>query len=743
MDPYDPTLSIGIPASPPPFDPYVQNPIPGPPGSGQMGVIPSGDPLADPFAGGMGMGIDPMTGMPMDPMMMDPMAQPVDPVGMLSPISQVPPEPQVGPVWPSWYRKPKRPVPDEIRAEAEEEKRAHAGRIAIAMEMRKRLNMDVYGHFAEDEEAIQSGQIPPAWVTALRDEHDLAASHGSSMDWAVDAVNRQTIIDREEMNAKEDLAAYLFECEQRQHSRSGYANIKWALFDTLMAYGMLVGFDAIDPSDDECGLHMRLVDPATCFPIHEGKRGLARMYRCYYATATSVIGDFDDAGGNVARKVRRIARGDNKTYDPNYMGEVIEYWDRHWVCVLFDGETVLLKAHAYARVPFTVTYGCFGQQGFTRSSDNYYVNGSTVVYSAGAASSAMRQEDLMRTAQPFLWRRVKAHDMEEAVSGLIVSAFRRSINPPVIHYRSILSIGQGRPEIDRSEGGYTPAGEDDKFEAFPTIPSPEIINPLIAYLQQNRITGMPSGVLSGQMPSSQTSGNAIDILGSMGFQRWNPLIMCVEQFLTERTEWRLELIRDWGDVIGSEGSLGTLTVPRRKPNPRTGDASAHEVTPELLRSTGIRVKVELRRFDPSTLSQLANGLMVLRSMGIIDKRRSIKIAGFDPDPDAVIQDIDWDELNEVPEIKQEKALRTFKKLADQAKARGDYESAIDIEQALYFIASMMEQRMSIGQPALGPDGQRLRPIGGGGGNPNMQVQGLSNPMMGMGIGQMGGAPGGM
>jgi hypothetical protein len=162
----------------------------------------------------------------------------------------------------------------------------------------------------------------------------------------------------------------------------------------------------------------------------------------------------------------------------------------------------------------------------------------------------------------------------------------------------------------------------------------------------------------------------------------------------------------------------------------------------MLRQTGIRCKVELRRFDPSTLSQLANGLMILYNMGIIDKRRAIKISGFDPDPDAVIQDIDMDELNAVPEVKQEKTLRTLKRMADQAKMRNDWESAIDVEQAMYFIASVMEQRMSIGQPALGPDGQRLRPIGGGTGqgNPNMMTQGLGNPQMGMGVGMMGGAP---
>lgn len=695
---------------------------------GQIAPGPTGlaDPMLDPMMGGM----------PMDPMSPDPLAM-MPPV----PTPEEPIEPPVGPVHKPWYRVPKRPVWAEIQGEAEEEKRIHAGRISIAMEMRKRLNLEMFGYFVQDAEKLKNHQIEPGYVSAIRDEHDMACSHGSSMDWAVEAINRETIIDKEEMVAKEDLAAYLFECEQRQHSRAGNASLKWALFDTLQAYGMLVGFDAIDPADDECGVRMRLVDPATVFPIHEGSRGISRLYRCYYATASQVIGDFDDASGTLGRKVKKIARGNNKQFDPTYMAEVVEYWDRNWVLVAFDGEQILLRSHGYARVPFTVVYGCFGQQGFTRTSDNYHVAGTTLVYSAGAPSSRMRQEDLMRTAQPFLWRRVKTHDIEEAVNGLVLTAWRRSINPPVIHYRSILSMGQGRPEIDRSEGGYTPAMEDDRFEPFPTIPSPEIMQPMLAYLQQNRMTGMPSGIMSGQMPSSQTSGSAIDILGSIGYQRWNPLMLTVEQFVTERTEWRMELLRDWGPVLGAEGELGALTIPRRRPNPRTGEASAHTVTPDMLRRTGIRCRIELRRFDPSTLSQVANGLMILQNMGIIDRRRSIKIAGFDSDPDAVMQDIDMDELNAVPEVKQEKTLRTLFKLSEQAKARGDYESAIDLEQALYFIASVMEQRMSIGQPALGPDGQRIRPVGGGGGgNPNMQVQGLSNPMMGMGVGQMGGAP---
>jgi len=627
---------------------------------------------------------------------------------------------------------------DEITSMAEEERRVHAGRIAIAMEMRKRLGLDVYGYFAKDREKIVSGELEPAYSAALRGEHDMACSYGASMEWAVEALNRQTLINKEEMAAKEDLATYLFECESRQHTRAGNGDIRWAIFDTLQTYGMLVGFDAIDFDDDECGLRMRMIDPATVFPIFEGNRGMGGLYRIYYATAGQMIGDFGAADGKLERAIKKIARAGNVQYDPTYMGEVIEYWDRHRMTLLFEGEEVLHKVHGYARVPFTITYGSFGQQGFTRTSDHYFVDGTTIVVSSGAGNTRMRSEDLMRTAQPFLWWRTKLHDIEEALSGLMIQAFRRSIDPPVVHYRSLLSIGQGAIRVNRSESGYTAASEDDKIEAFPTSPTPEVINPLMAYLTQNRTLSTPSGVLSGQMPAAQTSGSALDILGSMGFQKWYPLIMTVEQFLTERTEARLALYRDYGDVLGDPAELGTTRVPRRKPNPRTGNASAHEVTSQMLKNTGIRVKVTLRRFDPISLGPVANGLQILQSMGVIDRRRIIKVAGFDPDPDAVLQDVDFDELYAAPEVKQEKVLRMLKTARDQAEAQGDWESVIDVEKAMLFIASEMERRAMIGQPTLGPDGQRINQPGGGGGN--MQVQGLSMPQFGIPTGTSGGRP---
>lgn len=771
MDPFqieippDPALLDATPIVP---TGLLSAPLPMP---GQENMMPplGGDPMAPPPLGmdagaamppmdpSLMMGPPPLPEGPPPPAPNDPMAEMVAPPSPMTPVQDpntlVPgdpgyDEPQVGPVWADWYRKPPRPNKAAIQEEAEREKSDHSGRIAIAMEMRLRLGMRVKGSFSQDQEAIEMQQIELAPVSMLSDEHKLACSYGMSMQVGIDALNRNTLIDKEEMQAKEDLATYLFECERRQHSRAGNADLMWAMFDTIIAYGMLVGFDGLDTADPECGLAMRLIDPATVFPVHEGKRGLSHVYRVYNTTAAGVIGDFDDATGRVTRKMKKIAQGPNGRMDPHYVGEVIEYWDRNWVCVLFDGEQVLCREHGYARVPFTITYGCFGQQGFTSTTDNFNtfsdgVNSILVQHFSGVRGRN-RREDLMRIAEPFLWGKRETHDMEEAVMGLLVAALRRAINPPVIHYRSLLSIGQGDLEIDRTEGGYTQAGEDDKFEPFPTIPSPEIITPVIAYLQQNRMTGTPSGILSGQMPSSQTSGSAIDILGSMGYQRWNPLVRCVEQFIEERTEWRLSLIRDWGDILGAQDDLGSLTVPRRKPNPRTGNASAHNVTPKVLRDTGIRVKVELRRFDPNSLNTIGNGLMILMNSGLIDRRRAIKIAGYADDPDSVIQDIDMDELNMVPEVKQEKTLRMLKVNIDQAKARGDWESVIELEQAMYFIASVMEQRASIGQPALGPDGQRLNPLpGGGGGNPAMQTQGLSMPQMGIPTGTNGGRPPGM
>lgn len=695
-----------------------------------------GAPLPDTYAGGGA----PVFPSPADPLLQLPSEEP-DPYLTAPLAAPLPPplpvelEDPIGPIPPLWYRKPKKPVLADVLSEAQREKDDHEGRVLVAAEMMRRLNLETNGMFERDREGMESGEIERFFSTALRDEHDLVCSYMGSMDWHVEALFRNAI-DKEEAAAKEDLASYLFEVEARQFSRSGFAHLKVALADTIQKYGMLVGFDGLDPNNEEIGLQMRLIDPATVFPVHEGERGLRCVYRSYFATAAQIVGDFDDGSGKVERKVAKFSKDEAGGYDPHFVGEVVEYWDRNWCLVAWEGEQILLKEHGYCRVPFTITYGCFGQQGFTTLPD--LIATDELRFGDRPAGSARgrgnRRDDLVRIAQPFLWRRTKAHDIEEAVGARLLTALRRSLLPPMVVKQGVISAAEGDPDIDPNEGGITRLREDDDIQVLPNLPAPEVMSPLVGFLQQNKQTGMAAGVLSGQNPAAQTSGYAVDSLMQAGFDRWAPLVLAVEQFLTERTEWRLSLIRDWGAILGLEGARGTLFVPRRNPNPRTGKSPAFEVTPDLLKRTGIRVSVKLHKFNPMSLAPIGNGLAIASGLGVVDKRTMINTLGLSTDPEGMLQRIEDEALEQVPEVLQARTLKRYVKQAEEAAERGDFETAEELLAEVQFVAEQLQQIQEDKQLAK----QESAMAAAGGNLP--QPQGQSLPTMGTPTGTEGGRP---
>lgn len=697
----------------------------------------------------------------MDPQFViaDEFDQEEEPLFPTMPMEEEPLIPMVGPTPPLWYVKPPRPKKDDVIEDAEQNREDHYVRVRIAAEMVSRLNMETVGIFPRDKEMVEAGEVETFQSTALRDEHDAACAWISGMAVSFESKYRETI-DREEATAKEDFLHYFWEVWQESHGRSGTGPLRWALPDIVQKYGMLAAYIAVDPTNDELGLRIKMVDPATVYPIHEGDRGISQVYRIYTATAASVIGDFGDANGSVERKVKKIARqvrGDGR-YDRNFEGEVIEYWDRHWGMVIYEKEVIRIWEHGYTQVPFIIKFGCFGQQGFTRTPDDVLYGQAPRDFGPAIGGINRRADDLARMAQPFLWRRVKAHDIEEAVAGRFVTAFRKALNPPLVVKQGMLSAVEGDPEIDSREAGMTRARSDDEFEPLPTNPMNDVVAPLQAMLQQNRQTGMAPGLLMGQNPAAQTSGTALDVLSQGGLEKWSPLVLVVEEFLQEIGRRALELIRDWGAILGADGSRGMLIVPRRNPNPRTGESPAHEVTSELVRSTGTRLVCRLRKFNPNSLPQIGMGLGQLASLGIIDRRTMIDIAGFTDDTDGILARIDEEMLDQIPEIKQATSLDILYAQAEKALRKGDERSAYTTLLKARYIASQMEmmqqERMqqqmdaAMNSKMMQNDlamQEQMMMMGGGGGGPLSPegaggVQGLSMPQMGIDTGVEGGRP---
>lgn len=723
------------------------------PGMAEMAGFPASPAMSGPTMA------DPMTGMTMP-----------DPIALSEPLPDAPPDEEetYGPTPPIWYRKPAKPKLNEVLEDAEREKGLHEKRIRMAMESLSRLNLEGFGMFERDKEKIVSGSYEGYIDTSLRDEHDAAVAYIAGMDWSAESPYRETI-DQEEADAKEDLISYLFEVWERQHERAGNASLKMAIPDTLMKYGMLVGHAVVDPGDDECGIRMRLLDPATCYPIHEGHRGLGVMYRIYNASASQVIGDFGDAEGKVERKVRKIvgAKSNNGTFDRSWEGEVVEYWDRNWLLIAFEGEQILIREHGYACCPFVVTFGGFGQQNFT-SSRSIYVQGEGTTWNRPDGTLEgfnPKADDYGRIAAPFLARRWRPHDINEAVYGRLLTMYRMGMRWPLYIKQSVMSAEMNDIEIDYEEEGQTFIGPDDEILPLPNLPTPEVVAALMQVIAEGKQTSMATGLMMGQSPHSQASGSAIDILMQTGFARWSTVVVGAQCFIELMMELILALYRDWGLILGMEPNIGTLYVPRRNPNPRTGGAPVHEVTPDLLRRTGIRCIVNMFKFNPANAAALAQAQAIWKSMGILPKQLAVKMAAFSPNPQGVLRQVDEEQLADVPEVKQERTLSSLIKEAEDAALRGDMESAKERMGKAVFIASMMQRNQMIGQPGGGggmppgmpptipgtppvdlgrnPSTGQPTPMPPPGtapqyAIPEMAVQGLSMPQMGVPVGTQGG-----
>ena len=203
----------------------------------------------------------------------------------------------------------------------------------------------------------------------------------------------------------------------------------------------------------------------------------------------------------------------------------------------------------------------------------------------------------------------------------------------------------------------------------------------------------------------------------------------------------MALLRDWGAILGVEGERGRLMVPRRNPNPRTGQSIAHEVTPDLLTRTGLRVRVKLYKFNPAASSGVANTMSILNSLGAVDKRTIIEMVGITTDPDGLLRRIEDEALEAVPEVLQARTLKRYVRDAQRAMERGDVETAEELLAEVQFVAEQMGQMQrdkQMEQASLDQQfAEQMAPPDG------PQPQGMSMPMMGVPTGQQGGRPPGM
>lgn len=700
--PQPPMLPPGPGLAPPPM-PMAGPPMGGPPMLPPPGGLPL--PMGNPLAM---IGAPP----PLLPQGLDPMAGLADPQVMMALLSLIASdmELQNGPVYPSWYQPAiyKKPEAGKVVERANKDRSLHQLLLRRFERDRDVLRAATVGMFAGDAE---QGISPFRDLSLVFDAELIQALlAGVDITWQA---NARKVDERDEAQDKEDFCHASRERQTERHARMYGTQLEVDEIKNLITYGRLVcrRLCDYDAESDEVPIKADLLDPAQVFPTFAGDKGLETVSHVYTASILDLCSTFasgDDPGGDdILTKLtspRQDKAGKEIRRSPEDVVEVVEFWDRRWHCVTADTVEILTFEHKYGFVPFVYVLAGKGDAG------NVSAPNATIT---GTRSFVARQEDIASRGQSIVSMTRFTHEQREAIFARLFSELKKSNNPPRTFEQAATVYGDA-PEVSNAEGGITMlrAGEEKEVPT-PIPPQLNLVPPLMAALNEANQRGLMPASSYGLTQNANESGSAIEGLNESGRDKLTPWLLGLESYHTQCGEMDLRLERDWGHLLGSDGSKGTLYLPRAKPDYRSDPTFT--LDPQTLRKVGIKIKAKLTSLRLQNLGPLGNSVMIWKNMGLMEKVEALELRGV-RDPAATLRRIEIEDFKDSPEYKKARLLSWMR------------------EEGMIEDANVAMQIMMSSQNQGG---------GGQGGPPqpsSANVPGLSLPGLGMPPGTQGGAP---
>lgn len=609
----------------------------------------------------------------------------------------------------------------------------------------RRGDLDV-GHFEDDEEDIENGEIETFPLLTLRKEHDFNNGMISQMDTYIEHTSRERI-DADEILAIEDACYYALECFERQYERAHHSSLRRARPATVQNTGALVSMLTFD-DDDPCGVRYSFIDPTTVLPISEGARGLSDIFRVYEDTAANIIGNYADPSGGVERKISRLLAKGQRRAERVQMLAVTEYWNRDYVTLLVQDEEIFTREHGMGEVPFIVTLGSFEvPQGVSRGSRALWEGNSTEPgwHRAQAASSA----DIAAQWRPWAYGAFQTHAINEAVAGRILTEFKRSMFRPMVYEFDPLTRNHDAAELSQYTRAINRVPLGNKLSVLPTAPDGPTLAMTDKYLAENANQGLWSQIRAGQIPP-QTPSAALGTMFDLGGADRSAITDAVALHTRAVLERYLKMVLEYGPLMGRSGQRGALMVPAREPDYQT---PFHILTPDMIERAGTHLNVSLHVFRPDPA--MAQYLTSMLGAGLSSPETALRRSRYVPDPMRELQRIRRATMEQAPEVATQLAIMELVRERDRAVAEGDYESADAAQVALMQMEWNAEQQMLAGAAppkapagAIGALGSMLgagAPAAGSMPGPGalgapLTQQGLSMPELGIGVGRSGGRP---
>lgn len=664
-----------------------------------------GAPVPPPFGPPPGMGA--MGGMSPAPQL--PMQQPRrDPVELVRAMRELVGTPitQPEPLYRPGYQKPKRPTIEQVHATGKklyDNNRQWRWLIYRTMQW---VRQELTGAFPEDIRERQLGFQEEYISSALSDERNLIISKGAALQpgfrasWTKDEY-------RGFAQRLEDTVIWLRDMERFQAGIGGQRPLEldeWAL---MTDYGMYVSRDTFAPKRTDCPVDMRLIDPCQVHPVWDRHTGLKEMYRVYWDTTAEITASYGDFTKEQKAKLEKEI-GKEITDETEH--EVIEYWDTWYRCVLVGGVAMMaVTEHKYGDVPYTVQYGGHGEPMFTRSSGIGTARRSNNQWQPNATT---RGDDRLSKAVPYLYYRLRGHEIYEAVMARVVTGFKKDINPPTIRYRSDMAAEKPMPALDGSPGAQNEGMfNEEKIEALPTTDLQKATM-LLQQLTQDRMTGSAPPEMFGRIDKSNVTGVAQAGANDAGMHLLFPNTKAWEMALEQRYDRIVRMLANFGEQAAyGNGEKRPLSIPVSR-RVQKGQPSAYEFDREVIEKVGSRVKVSFSRVDPRDWPALAAAGKNMVDGGFALRREIRAIATGDHDYDTFYEE--WMEENALFGALQLPEFQKLNVLAQMAKEMAELEG--DPKAQATFL-QMMQFWMQIAAPQ--PQAQP----GMGGGQPGMPQPG--------------------
>jgi hypothetical protein len=435
---------------------------------------------------------------------------------------------------------------------------------------------------------------------------------------------------------------YCRECEKQAYTiASGDGSLQWAEFFYLFLYGRVYCRILPDIYDEEHPFKEELLDPSTCMPIWgNDKEGLIRFTRKYSARVVDVLHTYGRTDGDLSQRVSEAMgfRLDDVGHYFNETGDVVEYWDTWNRFVSFRGVPILQDSHKLGYVPVVAVQARGEPKGLITPDAAHIIQLDEYNNMIGVGTT---REDLVEKGVSVFHHIINTNKMAEIVYTLLLSETLKAQNPAYITYSAPQMAGVMPPPLKTGPGAANQRVlNQQKVEMVPTSPRPTDTSPVMNKIQADTVEGSVNPAMYGSMDGSNIAGFAVQELMSAARDTIQPYTQAFTQYQALKAKMRGR------QYISHIAVTSTIMVPMEG---QYGSSPSAELTPQIMKSTGGKVTVDLIGVSDSALPAMMNVSSGLVKEGLWSRRKAMEKLG-EKDPARMLRDIIGERAIEHPDI---------------------------------------------------------------------------------------------